>query len=137
MRIEPLIAAVGTPPAGYRSIFQYPADALSVYRVYSAAAFRGVAEFRVIGNVIATNITGGSVEYTAHVPDVALWPRQLAECLTTRLASDAATALTGSPQLAISLLEKYMMLARSASMNSVVEENVPPVRATDYVDSRK
>ena len=137
MRIDPLVAAPGTPPAGYRNVFMYPDGALNIHRVYSGTDFRGVAEFRVLGEVIAANVSSGSVEYTTYIPEVITWPRQIAECLVNRLASDAATALTGSPQLAMTLLEKYTMLARAASQTSVVEENIPPARATDYINARK
>lgn len=137
MRIDPLVASSSPAPAGYSYAFEYPAGALNVQRVYDATGFRGVAEYRVIGNVIGANVPSGTVEYTAFVEDVSSWPRQIAECLTTRLASDAATALTGSMQVSMGLLEKYMTLARVASQTSVVEENVPPARVTDYVQARK
>lgn len=137
MRIEPLTPSVSAPPAGYIKAFAYPAGALSIHRVYSDTDFRGVAEFRVIGNLIAANIESGSVEYTAMIEALEGWPVHIAECLVHRLASDAATALTGSPQLAMTMLEKYMALARAASQTSVVEENVPPARATDYINARR
>ena len=140
-RIEPLVPSAVTPPAGYSHAYAYPTDALSVHRVYSNADFRGIAEYRVLQsgsvNYIAANVSAGSVEYTAYVESVDLWPMQVTECLATRLASDAAAALTGSPQLASAMLEKYVMLARSAAQTSVVEENVPPARATDYVMVRQ
>ena len=140
-RIEPLVASAVLPPVGYSHSFAYPANALSVHRVYNDADFRGVAEFRVLqsgsGNYIAANVAAGSIEYTSYVEDVSLWPMQIAECLATRLASDAAAALTGSPQLSAAMLEKYGTLARSAAQTSVVEENVPPARATDYVMVRQ
>ena len=140
-RIEPLVPSAVVPPAGYARSFAYPADALSVYRVYNNTDFKGVAEYRVLQsgnvNVIAANVTDGSVEYTTFIEDVGLWPMQIVECLATRLASDAATALSGSPQFASALLEKYIGLARNAAQTSVVEENIPPARATDYVAARQ
>lgn len=136
MRIEPL-SGKGPGMGGYQNTFAYPAGALSVYRVYGDTDFRGVAEFRVLGERIATNLDSGSVEYTAFIPDIGVWPRQIAECLVNRLASDAATSLAGSPQLAITLLEKYTKLAGIAAQTSVVEENVPPARNSDYVNARR
>lgn len=140
-RIEPLVPSAVAPPAGYSNAYGYPADALSVHRVYNNTDFRGVAEFRVMqsgaGNFIAANVPAGNVEYTAYVEDANLWPMQIVECLSVRLASDAAAALTGSPQLSAAMLEKYGALARSAAQTSVVEENVPPARATDYVRARQ
>ena len=126
MRIEPL-GGKGAGMGGYRNTFVYPAGALSVYRIYGDTDFRGVAEFRVLGGRIATNLDSGSVEYTAFIP----------ECLVNRLASDAATSLSGAPQLAMTLLEKYMKLAGVAAQTSVVEENIPPARNSDYVNARR
>ena len=54
----------------------------------------------------------------------------------TRLASDAANALTGTPQMAMSLLEKYAMLVRQAIQTAVVEEYVEPFQNRDYVEAR-
>ena len=140
-RILPLAPSGELPPPGYAKTFLYPPDALSVHRVYGSSDFRGVAEFRVLqsgtSNFIAANVQDGSVEFTARIDNVDLWPMPIVECLATRLASDAATALTGSPQLASALLEKYGMLASGAAQTSVVEENIPPLRATDYVLARK
>jgi hypothetical protein len=139
-RIDPLTDAGGIPPNGYLKLFAYPTGALSVQRVYSDTDFKGVAEFRVLdlgGSLaIAANVEGGSVEYTLDIQALETWPIQIAECLTTRLASDAATALAGDARLSISLLEKYAALARAASQTSVVEENVPPMRAVDYIAAR-
>jgi hypothetical protein len=139
-RIDALVES-GTPPTGYLKFFQYPDDALVIHRVYNNVDFRGVAEFRVLSNGsgtrgIAANIDAGSVEYTIDIQDLELWPTQIAECLVTRLASDAATALTGDARMGISLLEKYAALARVATQTSVVEENIPTMRATDYISTR-
>lgn len=131
LRIEPLTPAGGSV-AGYAHVFAKPSSALNVQRVYSNTDFRGVAEFRVVGNLIAANIEGGSVEYTAFVSDLNTWPQHVQECLVTRLASDAAVSLTGDGNLMQAMLQKYMTLASHAAEVSVVEENVPPMRRADY-----
>lgn len=140
LRIEPLVPLSTTVP-GYEYVFKYPEDALNVQRVYDKTGFRGLAEYRVDGvgddMVIATHINEGTVEYTAFVEDLNSWPRQVQECLCTRLASDMAMALTGAPQLMMSMLEKYTVLARAASQVSIVEENVPLMRAMDYLNVRQ
>lgn len=135
LRIEPLVPRAGSI-AGYLHTFQYPANALNVQRVYDSTGFRGLAEFRIVEGLIAANISSGTVEYTAHVEDLFLWPRQIAECLAVRLASDAAISLSGDARLSMAMLEKYMKLAGAASQTSVSEENVPLMRATDYIDAR-
>lgn len=135
LRIEPLVPTTGAV-AGYENVFKYPSGALNVQRVYDTTGYRGLAEYRISGRLIATHIKSGTVEYTAYVSDLDSWPRQVQECLVTRLASDAAMALTGHPQFAMSLLEKYSMLARAAAQGSIMEENVPLMRASDYVNVR-
>ena len=135
LRIEPLTRASGSI-SGYSYVFSKPSNALNVSRVYGSDTFKGTSEFRVVGNLIGANISSGSVEYTAYVDDVSSWPQHIQECLATRLASDAATSLTGQPQLAVSLLQKYMALANHAAQTSVNEENISPVRSSDYVSGR-
>jgi hypothetical protein len=141
MRIIKLSPGGGTPPSSYSHAFTYPSDCLAVRRLYGGTDFRGVAEFRVLYSgstlFIAANISAGEIEYIAHIENLDIWPMQIQECFVTRLASDAASALTGSPQMASALLEKYIALARSASQTSVAEENIPPGRAADYVRVRQ
>ena len=134
MRIAPLSQSSSTPPVGYARTFNYPAQALNVQRVYDS--YYELADYRVLGNIIAANIESGAVEYMAYVDDVNIWPHSIIECLVTHLASDAAMALNGSPQFAIALLQKYTILSRGASQNAVVEENIPPARALDYTTLR-
>ena len=93
-----MVRKTGTTIAGYEYTFNYPTDALNIQRVYDDSGYRGIAEYRVINGVIAAHIASGSLEYVAYVDDVTQWPRQVMECLVTRLASDAATSLTGTPQ---------------------------------------
>lgn len=94
LRIEPLKKKTGVTIPGYEYTYEYPAEALNVQRVYENSVYRGVAEYRVIGDTLAAHIDGGTMEYTAHVQNLDEWPRQVLECLATRLASDAATSLT-------------------------------------------
>ena len=135
LRIEPLTKANGSI-AGYANVFTKPSGALNITRLYSNEDFHAAVEFRVVGNLIATNIASGSVEYTIYVDDPDTWPQHIQECLATRLASDAATSLTGNPQLSVSLLQKYMALANHAAQTSVNEENVSPIRTSDYIQTR-
>ena len=134
-RIEKLVSASGSV-SGYSNVFKRPSDALSIHRVYSGDKFSGIAEYRQVNNLIAANISSGSIEYSAYVDDVDTWPAQLQECLATRLAADAAASFTGNLQLTTALLQKYMTLANLAAQGSVNEENVPPMRKAEYVTSR-
>ena len=121
---------------GYSRMFAVPSGALAIRRVYSDTDFKGAAEYIRVGNSIATNISSGTVEYTMDVPNLADWPAHVAECLATRLASDAAMALTGNPNLASAMMQKYMTLAQEAAQVNVVQGRVPPRRATQYIDAR-
>ena len=132
LRIVPLKAKTGVTVDGYQYTFQYPSDALNIQRVYDDSGYRGVAEYRVVNGTIAAHISSGTLEYVAYVDDINEWQTQVVECLVNRLASDAASSLSGNPQLANSLLQKYMTLASHASQVSVSEENIPPMRASDY-----
>ena len=134
-RIVPLTRASGSV-AGYSYAFTKPADALNISRVYGSDDFKSPAESRVVGNLIGANVASGSVEYTAYVADLDSWPQQIQECLVTRLASDAATSMTGNAQLSIALLQKYTALANHAAQTSVNEENIPTIRASDYINTR-
>jgi hypothetical protein len=133
-----LSPAGGSPPAGYSRLFAYPSGALAVRRVYANTDFKGVAEFLRVGTAaIAANIEGGTVEYTADMPNLDQWPIHVAECLAVRLASDAAVALTGMPDIAGVMMQKYMLLAQEAAQVSVVEGRVPPRKTAQYADARK
>lgn len=130
MRTAPLVPQPG-PNLG---VFQYPAGALNVYRIRDIVNNERI--FRVEGNLIHCDIEWGKVEYTADVSDLGSWSVQVLECLVTRLASDASNALTGSPQISMSLLEKYGLLVRLAMQTAAVEERIEPLQNTDYVDAR-
>ena len=139
LRIVPLISIAGTV-AGYEHTFKYPSDALNIQRVYDNTGYRGTAEYRVVNGVIASHISSGSLEYVAYGEDLNEWPRQIQECLVTRLASDAATSLTGNPQISMTLLQKYMTLASHAAQVSITEENIPAMRISEhnhYVQTRE
>lgn len=130
MRTAPLAPQPG-PDAG---VFQYPAGALNVRRVIDLV--NTSKPFRVEGPLVYCDVQWAKAEYTADVQDLGAWSAQVLECLTTRLASDSANMLTGSPQLAMSLLEKYATLVRLAMQTAAVEGCAPPLRNRDYVDVR-
>ena len=131
MRTAPLVPQPG-PEAG---VFQYPTGALNVRRVIDLV--NTSKPFRVEGPLIYCDIQWGKAEYTADVQELGAWSVQVLECLTTRLASDAASTLTGSPQMAMSLLEKYAMLAKLAMQTAAAEERMGQPRNTDYIDARR
>jgi hypothetical protein len=132
LRIEPLVPKSGATVKGYSHVFQRPADALSVQRVYSDNGFSGTGDYRIVGDSIGANIESGSVEYVAWVENLEDWPTHVQECLVTRLASDAAISLTGNGNLMQALLNKYMTLASHAAELSVTEENIANMRKAEY-----
>lgn len=131
MRTAPLVPQPG-PEAG---VFQYPTGALNVRRVIDLV--NTSKPFRVEGPLIYCDIQWGKAEYTADVQELGAWSVQVLECLTTRLASDAASTLTGSPQMAMSLLEKYAMLAKLAMQTAAAEGCETPFQNQDYVNARR
>lgn len=116
-------------------MFQYPAGALNVRRVIDLV--NTSKPFRVEGPLVYCDVQWAKAEYTADVQDLGAWSAQVLECLTTRLASDSANMLTGSPQLAMSLLEKYATLVRLAMQTAAAEGRMEQPRNTDYIDARR
>ncbi len=131
LRISPLSGAAGSIP-GCSNLYSRPSDALEVRRVYNS---QGVAteDFRVVGSLIGSNGALSKVEYVADI-DIGSWPVPMLECLTTRLASDAAMTLTGAANVASMLFQKYMTLASHAAQTSIAEEQPPINRQNDHRD---
>ena len=120
-------------PSGWQYAFRYPYKAIVLYQVYLNNMEK--IHYIVENNVVFTNDPDPFAEYTVKI-DFKRWPNQVAEAFTARLASDAAVTLTGSPQLASAMLDKYGILfsfAKSASLN---EENIPHKKSTHYLDVR-
>ena len=127
----------GNASGGWRHAFRYPSDAAAILQVYAPAPI-GIRKvhYAVHGDIIYANEPGARAEFIAET-DFETWPDLAAEAFTARLASDAAAALAGSPQLASALLEKYGVLVSIAKNNALNEENVPQRRASKYLDVRQ
>jgi hypothetical protein len=137
LRLEPLEALPDIPPPpGWSHNFAYPADAAALYQVYGDRP-GGMTKINYIvqNGVISANEARCNAEYTV-MPDFEDWPALAAEAFVVRLASDAAPTLAGSPQLSMSLLEKYQLMATLARTNSLNEEFVPAPKSTHYLDVR-
>ena len=136
LRLTPLTAVpvdVAVRPVGWEFAFLYPPRAVSLYQVYIGNMIK--THYIVQNGLIWLNVASASVEYTVEI-DFEDWPGLVAEALTARLASDAASALAGSPQLASMLLDKYGVLVAIAHRNSLNEENVQQKKASHYLDVR-
>jgi hypothetical protein len=140
-RITALAPAYAAAPEGFGKSFAYPSGALAVRKVYEGTAHKRFTEFSVfeISGVryVAAQLESGNIEYVENIDSVALWPEQAAECLAARLASDAAVTLDGSPELSVSMMQKYAILAQNAAQTSVVERQFYPARASHYIDVRR
>jgi hypothetical protein len=135
LRLGPLAPSAESAPPGWLYAFEYPAGAAALYQVYGRDYSNGKIRYITQDGLICTLEQGANAEYTAMV-DLGQWPNQAAEAFANRLASDAATSLTGSPQLAMTLLQKYQLLASMAKGNSMNDEYSPQRKQTHYIDAR-
>jgi hypothetical protein len=135
LRLQALTPSSSTPPAGYSYSYQYPADAVNLYAVYSDDPDVKMPFLRSEQCVYTKSPAGGAI-YTAAKTDLGKWGAGATEALVNRLASDAAIALQSDAQLSMSLLEKYRMLLMSAEGGSKSEEYSHQIRPTHYIDVR-
>jgi hypothetical protein len=137
LRSEALAEIASIPAPGYFYVYEYPSDAVNLYGVYSEREQVLKVPFVRIDDEIHARRAAVCAVYTAEVMDLSKWSRGAVEALISRLASDAATALIGNPQLSITLLEKYGLLLTIARGNSANEEYAPGIRPTHYIDVRR
>jgi hypothetical protein len=137
LRIEPLEEAPGAEiPLGWSFAWTRPAGAASLYRVFDRG-YDGKRDYMSANGLIYTRVPDAWAEYADVSAGVKDWPSLAAEAFVVRLASNAAPALNGSPQLAASLLQQYAQFAELAKGGSTNEERVPRPRATHYIDVRR
>lgn len=141
-RMEALAPSSAPPPPGtpkYTSMFAYPAAAVNVFRVFDDREDSISFSVAEVGGTayIAAHSAKANVEYTVRINNLNLWRGDVAECLVTRLAHDAAYMLTANQNLSSSLFEKYAMQVQAAKANSVVEENRAQMDENHYVDVRR
>lgn len=135
IRFQPLtLNGSAVIPPGWSYAFDYPAEATAVYDLRRRFDGETVDYIRE-GALFFANLPDIWAEYTV-MPEISEWPQLVCEAFVARLASDAAAALTGSLNIAASLLEKYQLLVQIARTNSLNEEAPPLRRATHYIDVR-
>ncbi len=127
--------AIRTAPIdGFSMAYEIPPGTLVIRAVNGSSDL--LSEWRVMGNVLVTNDVVTSIDHTEYVSNLSDWSAQAVDALVHRLASDAAVSLSGAPEMAQALLEKYYLLLRGAQGSDVVNERVPLPQATHYIDVR-
>jgi hypothetical protein len=139
LKVVPLESAPeGTDiPIGWEFAWIRPEGAAGLYRVFGQGAPDGNSDYMTANGVIFTRDSDVWAEYTDVLSDVESWPALAAEAFVVRLASNAAPALDGSPQLAASLLAQYAQFSALAKGNSTNDERVPRQKPTHYIDVRR
>ncbi|MDR1514086.1 MAG: hypothetical protein LBS45_00190, partial [Synergistaceae bacterium] len=132
LRLQALTSSLSTPPAGYSHSYQYPAEAVNLYAVYSDNPNVKIPFLRAEQYIYTKTPAGGAI-YTVAKTDLNMWSNGAVEALVTRLASDAAMTLQSDAQLSMVLLEKYRLLLMSAESGSVHEDYSHQIRPTHYI----
>ncbi len=132
---EPLLLVkTGAHPGG-EFIYKYPADALFVRRVYSAAvqtAFQFSEHFDkdTHQRVLVTPAPRARAVYTRQMTDETLFDPAFVKCFALALACDCALALTGDVDLSARLQQKYTLCLEEARRTNM-SENWSTLAQTD------
>ncbi len=111
-------------------VYKYPADALFIRRVYSAAdphtpvVFTERFDTRHRMRVLCTAIAQAHVRYTRRITDETLYDAAFVKCFALALACDTALALTGDVDLSARLQQKYTLYLEEARRTNMTENCV-------------
>jgi hypothetical protein len=137
LRLDELTPAPAADiPIGWRYAWVYPPGAAALYRVFSRGRTEKI-DYATANGFVFTMEPEAWAEYTDAESPVDGWPALASEAFVARLASNAAPALAGSPQLAAELLRQYTGLVEIAKGNSVNDERITKPKVTHYVDVRR
>lgn len=126
-----LIPAALDIQAGGERIYQYPADALFIRKVYAAGdpsktpqPFHQRFEANLHTRVLVAPISQARVRYTRRITDETLYDACFVKCFALALACDCALALTGDVEVAARVQQQYTLYleeARRANMTELLE----------------
>ena len=121
--------------AGGEFVYKYPADALFVRRVYSAAAhtaFQFAERFDkdTHQRVLVSPAPRARAVYTRQITDETQFDPAFVKCFALALACDGALALTGDVDLSARLQQKYTLCLEEARRTNM-SENRSTVAQTD------
>lgn len=127
-------------------VYQYPADALYVRRVFhpghtaAGASARGQFKegyFKASNTrVLYSNLPGAYAEYTKNIMDPTLFDPAFVKSFSLALAADMAVALTGDSSLAAQLLQKYTLSLDEARRANMTEEFTERSVQSAFVEAR-
>lgn len=131
-------------------VYQYPADALFIRRVFNPAR-AGSPEFSAAypegefvegflksanTRVLKTHIPGAYAQYTKNIMDASLFDAAFVKSFSLALAADIALALTGDASLAAQLLQKYTLSLDEARRANMTEGYTRPCASSAFVEVR-
>ena len=113
-----------------RFCYKYPADALFIREVYAPENSHQPLEFeeRLDGpqqmRLLITSVPQAWVCYTRRVTDETQFDPAFTKCFALALACDSALALTGDPDIAARLQQKYAWQLEEARRSNMSESRV-------------
>lgn len=128
-------------------VYQYPADALYVRRVFCPDGRRGLRgaegvqfkeEYLKTYNtrVLCTALPDAAAEYTKNILDAGVFDAAFVKAFSLALAADMAVALTGDSALAAQLLQKYTLSLDEARRSNMTEGLADHSVSSAFVEAR-
>lgn len=134
MRSLDLAALAGTPPTGWQSMFQMPAESLRLVEVLTEAARE---DYLLEGRSILANTAGPlAVRVVIDVTEPALWDESFAELFAARIAWRIGKRIAGSAYSEQAGEALYRSLLSTAKRIDAREE--PPIEQeeSDWISAR-
>lgn len=143
-KIEALAKLVDAVPFGWTYIYAFPANCLSIQRLFneSTALSPNPARFRELvaptsgGRALVADIDLAYAEFTYRVTDTTQYPPAFVKALAHKLAADLALPLTADKQIANGMEQKYQALVSEAKRMNYSEVLPKDNRTSKYLDAR-
>lgn len=143
MRIEELSKLANESTYGWLFAYQYPSDCVRALKLMGPG-IKNQQPYRVLqtsqGNskMIASNIDGAHLEYTANVLDPMLFDPLFVEALAYKLAATLAVVLTENGSLAKNMLGMYASTIEAARVADANEQfqGTTISQSNPYIDCR-
>ncbi len=125
-----LLTADATAPVfGYAYAYILPTDYLIARAFNDKDAGTSKADWEISGQFLLSNDTCSQLRYTFRNEVVTQWSAEFCDCFTLFLAAQVATALSASPELALSMRQRAEEAAIQATGPNARETRVRAIRA--------
>jgi len=134
------LAIGGTPAPGWINSYTYPNDVAVLWDIYREIEGDHTVhwelydrdieriKYQTNGTNIFTNHAPAFIEYGIDLP-LSEFPVILKEAVVHKVAADMAGTLTGSEQISISMLRRYMGILNQAKMDLLSNRNIKRIAA--------